>query len=90
MIRNRLTAYGTLATLILPIAMGCLGREETIRISRDGAVTLALRYEGRAGDMKTADAPPSAHRGVSGRARARKEGGGGAPEGSGCVRNERR
>lgn len=74
MIRNRLTAYGTLATLILPIAMGCLGREETIRISRDGAVTIALRYEGSADDMKTADALPSDNSGWDVTTIAKKEG----------------
>lgn len=60
MIPNRLSIYGTLASLTLLGVMGCLTRKETIKIARDGAVTIAVSCEGSREELDTVDALPSA------------------------------
>lgn len=45
---------------LLVYSLGCLKRTERIQISADGAVKIAIDYEGEKGDFETLDALPSA------------------------------
>ena len=50
-----------ISAVVLPIlfAIGCVKRKETITVKPDGAVTVAIRYEGDKGDFDKGDAMPS-------------------------------
>jgi hypothetical protein len=50
-----------ISVVVLPIliAMGCVKRKETITVKPDGAVTVAIEYEGDKGDFDKGDAMPS-------------------------------
>jgi hypothetical protein len=50
-----------ISAVVLPIlfAMGCVKRKETITVKPDGAVTVAIEYEGDKGDFDKGDAMPS-------------------------------
>lgn len=50
-----------ISAVVLPIlfAMGCVKRKETITVKPDGAVTVAIEYEGDKADFDKGDAMPS-------------------------------
>ncbi len=59
MLRNELIGAVAIGAVVLAAAGGCLLRKETITIKPDGAVTIALAYEGESKEFETADALPS-------------------------------
>jgi hypothetical protein len=54
-----------LAAILLTIGTlaGCLEREETIRVARDGAVSFEVRFKGDPGDFQSGDALPDSRSG---------------------------
>ena len=59
MIGRRLILCSVAAVVPVLLAMGCVKRKETITVKPDGAVTVAIEYEGDKGDFDKGDAMPS-------------------------------
>lgn len=56
---HRLLTWTVLSIAILPVATGCFGRGEKIKIAQDGSATVSISYEGSREDFQTEDALPS-------------------------------
>lgn len=64
-IRNYLPILATSIGIALVNSLGCVEREETITVARDGSVTIELEYEGTEEEMAKGDAMPSEESGWS-------------------------
>ncbi len=57
--RQRFAMLAAAVGLVTAPMAGCLERKESITITKDGRVTIAVAYEGEKGDFETLDAMPS-------------------------------